>query len=241
MIVLAVRTMDVTVVVVRMAVIVRSVIMRSVIMRMVLMCLILPMVVMIVAALAVVVRRALRLEGAGDRRRGTALATGQFRHRRILRDVEHVRPDLGRHVVAAELPGEAQEPGRVLRPDFEERFGGGSHRDEATVVEAQGVPVLEAGVLLQGEREAQARLGGESMLRRLARGMIEDHGVDHGVRADRRLADDGCGAQHDVLEVSLGDDLWNALPEAPPKGFCAPTESVGGTETVRGAFNTQYG
>ena len=214
-IVLAVRPVDMTVAVVRMVVIESR---RAMVVPMVLRLsgtvVVTVVVVMIVAALTVVVSHALRPEGTRDRRGRAALTTDQFCHRRILGDIEHVGSDLGRDVVAAELPGEAQEPGRVLRPDFEKRFGGGTHRDEAAIVEAQGVAVLEAAVLLQGEGEAQASLGGEAVLRRMTGGMVEDHGVDHGVQADRRLADDGCGAQHGVLDMSFGGELWIRLREA---------------------------
>ena len=220
-IVLAVRPVDMTVAVVRMVVIesrramvVPMVLRLSRAVVVVVVVVVVIVAVMIVATLAVVVSHALRPEGARDRRGRAALTTNQFCHRRIFGDIEHVGSDLGRDVVAAELPGEAQEPGRVLRPDFEKRFGGGTHRDEAAIVEAQGVAVLEAAVLLQGEGEAQASLGGEAVLRRMTGGMVEDHGVDHGVQADRRLADDGCGAQHGVLDMSFGGELWIRLREA---------------------------
>ena len=70
-------------------------------------------VAMVVPAGAVVVRGALRPEGARDRARGAALPAHQLGIGRGGRDVEHVGGDLGGDVVAAELPGQARQPGRV--------------------------------------------------------------------------------------------------------------------------------
>lgn len=105
----------------------------------------------IVAAGAVVVRLLLRPEGALDRGGGAARAAHQFGS--AVRDIEHIRTDFGRHVVAAELPGEAHQPGDVLGAHFEERLLGCLHSDETTIIEAEGIPVLHLGGLFQREIE----------------------------------------------------------------------------------------
>jgi hypothetical protein len=156
-------------------------------------------VAVVVAAGAVVMGGLLRAEGAADRRRGAALAAHQLGGGGGSRDVQHVRADLGLDVVAAELPGEAQEPGGVLRAHLQKVLFGGAHDDEAAVVEAQGVAVLQGAGLGQGHREGEAagrreRGGGGG-----AAGMVEGDGVGDLVGADRRTADDGGGCQHGRL------------------------------------------
>ena len=80
-----------------------------------------PGVMVIVATGAVVVRRRFFLgtERTLKRRRLAALAADQFRHHRIVEDVERLGRYLGLNVVAAELPGEAGQADRVLRRDRE--------------------------------------------------------------------------------------------------------------------------
>ena len=202
---LAVGAVDMAVIVVVMGVMLMPVVIMPVLVTLMmsvgLMRVIMPMLVMIMAAGAVVVGGALGLEGAGDRPRGTALAADQFRNGGLGRYVERIGPDLGRDVIAAELPGEAQETGRVLGLHLQQLLDSGLHGDEATVFEAQGVAVLKAAVLLKGEGDSDAALGDKVGFRRLACCMIEGHGIDHRIRTNGGLADDGGGAQHDVLDA----------------------------------------
>ena len=111
---------------------------------------------MVVAAGAVIVGHTLGAEGAIDRGRRAALAADELCRGGRRRDVENFGADLGRDVVAAELPGEAHQAGWILGANLEQRLRGGLHRDEATVVEAQGVSVLEGGGLRQRQVDMQA-------------------------------------------------------------------------------------
>jgi hypothetical protein len=155
------------------------------------------MIVVVVAALAVIVGGSLGLEGAGDRGGGAALAAHEFGSG--TGHVEYVRRDLGGHVAAAELPGEAQETGGILGPHLEERLSGGADRDEAAILQAHGVAVLEGRGLGERQGEAQAALPRQGLGRGLPGGVIEDDGIDDRVGADGDLTDDGGGAQHEFL------------------------------------------
>ena len=185
--------------------------------------------VMVVAALAVVVGGPLGLEGAGHRGGGAALAAHEFGG--AAGHVEHVRGDLGGHVAPAELPGEAQEAGRVLGAHLQQGLPGGPDRDEAAVFEAQGVAVLKGRGLGQGEGEGEAALPGQVLGRGLPGGVIEHDGVDDRVGADGDLADDGGGAQHGFLGVGTAGGDGRIT-----RGFFAPTERRRGTLAIRRAF-----
>ena len=192
----------------------------------------------IVAALAMVVGRPLGFEGAGHRGGGAALAANELGG--AAGHVESVGGDLGRHVAAAELPGKAQQPDRVLGPDLEERLAGGADRHEAAVLQAEGVAILQGRGLGQREGEAEAALPRQTVRRRLPRGVVEDDRVDDRVAADGDLADDGGGALHEIL---VSGWAGNAAPmssgERITRGFFLQTERYGGTLTVRRAFVTR--
>ena len=170
----------------------------------------------IVAALAVVVGLALGLEGAGDGARRAALAAHEFGGGS--RDVQHLRGDLGRDVAAAELPGEAQEAGRIGGAHLKQGFGGCLDENEAAILEAQGIAVLDGRRLGQGRGEVEAILPRQGRGRGLTGSMVEDDAVDDGVGADGGLTDQGGGAQHG----NLGSD---GLGDLSPTGFRTRTES----------------
>lgn len=153
----------------------------------------------IVAAGAVIVGRAFGTEGAGDWARVAALAAHQLGRRRRCRDVEHVGGDLGGHVAAAELPGQAHQPGGVFGAHLEEILRGGAHRDQPPVVEAQGVAILEGRGLGERHREVEAALGDERPRDGLPRGVVEAHRVGDAVGAHRGAADDRGGCRHGTL------------------------------------------
>lgn len=189
------------------------------------------MVMMIMPALAVVVGGALGFEWAAHRIRAAALAAHQFGG--LGRHVEHVGGDLGGDVAAAELPGEAQEPGRVLGPHLQERLGGGPDQNQAPVLEPQAVAVLGGGRLVEGGGEAEAARPGQGRGEGLAAGMVEGDAVDDRVGAEGGFADEGGGAQHEIL--TSGTDRWSraARPirrrDRTPRQFSPRTESPKGT------------
>jgi hypothetical protein len=182
----------VVVVVIMVVVIMGMVIMGMVIMGMVIM----GRVPVIVAAGAVVVGGTLGAERPGDRGREAALSAHQLRRGRGRRHVEHVRGDLGGHMAAAELPGQTHQPGRVLGAHLQEVLRGRPHRDEAAVVEAQGIAVLEGRGLRERHGEAEPALGDQGPRDRLPTRVVEAHRVGDAVGAHRRPADDRGGCRH---------------------------------------------
>lgn len=232
--VLAVRAVDVPVIVsvvlvvvrvaMRMAVIVMGVIvavsMMTVVLAMITVAVIVvgvpvivPVVMMVVPAGAVVVglHLLLRAERAPERRRRAALAADQLGHRRVVEDVERVRRDLGLDVVAAELPGEAGEPKRVLGRDREERLRGGEDAHQAAVLEAHGVAVLQDRRPVEIEPEGEAAPRREVGAADRAGGMVEGDLVGDGVGAHGGFADDGGGTLHRVLAGVRAGGLSGSL------------------------------
>lgn len=148
----------------------------------------------VMAALAVIVGRLLRLERAVHGGGGAAGAAHQFGRAR--RHVEDVRPDFGGHVLAAELPGEAQQAGGVAGADFQQRLLRGAHADEAPVLELQRIAVLQAGGAVQGEIDGQSARRGEVRVRPSPGDMVEGHRIDDEIGPDGGLADDQAGFGH---------------------------------------------
>ncbi len=158
--------MRVTVMVVFMSMIVGFVgvavmLMAVMLMAVVVMSLIVPVMGMavIVAAGAVIMGRALGAERPRDRAGQATLAPHQLGRGGGRRDVERVRGDLGGHVAAAELPGEAHQPDGILGAHLEQVLRGGPHRNEAAVVEAQGIAVVEVRGFGEGHRKIEPALG----------------------------------------------------------------------------------
>jgi hypothetical protein len=260
MIVLAAGTVHVAMIM-RLTMLVRMVvIMVMVIMRMMVRVRMgVPMVAMIVVAMvvpagAVVVGLALGPEGAGHGSRGAALATDEFRRGGGSRHVEHIGTDLGRHVVAAELPGKPHQPRRILRPHLEERLAGGPDLDQPAILETQGIAILEGRGLGQREVEAEATLGGQVRMALSTAGMIEGDGIDDPLRANRGLPDDRSGAQHDFLVSASRWDRSSARhaaslmagvrracwpDNARREGFSSVSRRFAGTLAVQRAFHNR--
>ena len=150
--------------------------------------------VVVVAALAVVVGGLLRLERAAHRLGRAARTADQFGG--AGRYVENLRANLGGNVLAAELPGEAQQTGRIAGADFQQRFLGGAHADEAPILELQRVAVLEARGAVQGEIDGEPARRGEVRVRLPPGGVVEGHRVDDEIGPDGGLADDQAGFGH---------------------------------------------
>ena len=151
-------------------------------------------VMVVMAALAVVVGRLLRLERAVHRTRRTAGAADQFGG--AGRYVENLRANLGGNVLAAELPGEAQQTGRIAGADFQQRFLGGAHADEASILELQRIAVLQAHGAVQGKIDREPARRGQMRPRQTPCGVVEGHRIDDEIGPDGGLADDQAGFGH---------------------------------------------
>ncbi|SDA13450.1 hypothetical protein SAMN02799622_00984 [Methylobacterium sp. UNC378MF] len=161
-------------------------------------------VAVIVPAGAVIVGGVLGPEGAGDRGRDAALPAHEFGRGRGSRDVEHVRADLGVHVAAAELPGQAQQADRILGAHLQEVLGGRLHRDETTVVEAQGVAVFQGRGLGERDVEGEPALPDQGSRNGVPGRAIEGHRIGDTVGAHRGPADDRGGCRHGILGRGAG-------------------------------------
>ena len=191
----------VAVVVTMMGMVVMPVIVVVMLVAVTMVAVVVPVMVVIVTAGAVVVGRRLLLgaERALEGCRGAALAADQLRHHRVVEDVERVGGHLGLDMVAAELPGEAGEPDRVLGRDREQGLAGGEDAHQAAVLQAHRVAVLQHRRPVEVEAEAEAALRGELAIAAGAGGVVEGDLVGDGVGAHGGFADDGGGALHRVL------------------------------------------
>ena len=207
MVVAASATLTVLMVVMVMAVLMIVRMAMTMIMMVVLMVMAVAVVVMPVAVMMVVVvadmGAALRLEGTLHRSDGAALAARQLREGRIVLDVQGVARDLGKPVVGAEVPGKAHEAQGVLSAHLQQGLGLRLHLDEAAVLQAQGVAVVDGGLHVEIEKDLGAALGRQLGLPAAPRLMIEGHRVDDTVGLHGGLADDGGDAGHGFVSGEL--------------------------------------
>jgi hypothetical protein len=117
---------------------------------------------MIVAAMAVIVLRLGRRIGAAfgiERRLDLDNARAEPGHHRlddvITADAQALRHDLGRQMAVAEMPGDPHQMERIGAADFDQRFGGCDHLDQATVFQHQRVAAAQRYGVFQIEQEFQ--------------------------------------------------------------------------------------
>ncbi len=144
---------------------------------------------------------ALRPEGALHRSHRAALTAGQFRKGRVVLDVEGIIRELGKPMVAAEMPGEAHEAQGIFGPDLEQPFGRSLHLHEPPVLEPQGIAVVDRGLHVEIEMNLGAALGLQPAVAAVAGLMVERDDVDDAVGLYGGLADDGGDAGHGTVSV----------------------------------------
>jgi len=149
-----------------------------------------------IVAMRVVMHRRLRLEGALDLGHRAALPAHQLGQGRIAGNIERVGGHFGRDVMAAEMPGEAHQPQRVLGPDLQQAFRRGLDLDQAAILELQRIAVVQRRRLAEGDREFQAsgRRHGHAVDGAVA--MAEAERIDDALGPDSSLAKNGGGAKH---------------------------------------------
>jgi hypothetical protein len=187
----AAGTMLVVVMIVGMSVVVMLMPMRMI--------MVLMAVVMIVTVMMVVrahMGAALRLEGTLHGRHRAALPAREFGEDGIVLDVESITRDLGKAVVAAEVPGETDEAKRVFRLHFQKALGQGFHLHETAILQAQRISVVDGGFHVEIEDDFGSRLALERCLTAVARLMVERHRIDDTVGLHGGLADDSGNAGH---------------------------------------------
>lgn len=157
------------------------------------------MAVMIVPAAAIIammMHLGLRLERALDGRHGAALPAHQFRNGWDVDDVERVSSHLGRDVVAAEMPGEAHQPQRVLGFDLQQALGRSLDLHEPAILQLQRIAIVQHCGLVEvdGELQAPRRLHRQGAAAAIL--MPEAERIDNALGTDGGLANDGGGAKH---------------------------------------------
>jgi len=108
-----------------------------------------------IVAMVVMMHLRLRLERALDRRHGTALPAHELSDGGDVDDVERIGRHLGRNMVAAEMPGEAHQPQRVLGANFQQVLQGSLDLNEAAILEFQSIAIVEHCGLVEIDRELE--------------------------------------------------------------------------------------
>lgn len=120
-------------------------------------------VIMIMVAMAAMIRRAhvpagvigaaFRIERRIDLDNARAEATHHFRDHVIAANTQRLRHDLGRQMTVAEMPCDTDEMQGVIAADLDQRFGSGNHFDQTAVVEHQRVASAQYDRLFQIEHK----------------------------------------------------------------------------------------
>jgi hypothetical protein len=147
---------------------------------------------------------ALRLEGTLDGCRRAALPAHQFRHCRVVLDIECVRRDLDQAMATAEMPGEPREAQGVLGLHLQQSLGRRLHLDELSILKPQGIAVVDGGFHIEIEQDLGPALGPQPPLAAVAGLVIEGDRVDDAVGLHGGLADDGGDAGHGLISVNVG-------------------------------------
>lgn len=158
-------------------------------------------VVVMPVIVVAMVGAALRPEGTLHRSGDAALPPDQFRHGRIVLDIEGVACDLGKAVLAAEMPSQPHEAQRVLGTHFEQALRSSLHLNEASVLEPQGVAVVDGGVHVEIEQDLGPALPLQRGLAAIARGVLKGDRIDDAVGFHGGLANDGGDAGHGLSRL----------------------------------------
>ena len=73
----------------------------------------------------------------------------------VAADAQALRHDLGRQVAVAEMPGDPHQMERIGATDFDQRFGGCDHLDQAAVFQHQRIAAAQGDGIFQIEQEFQ--------------------------------------------------------------------------------------
>lgn len=144
----------------------------------------------------VVVGATLGLERAHHRTHCAALAAHHFGQNMVVLDIDRVGGNLGRRVPVADMPGDAHQPQRVLRADFEQALRRRLHQHEPAILELDGIAVPQRGGLIEIEQDIEPTIGLEREAAAVAVVMVERQRVDDAILPDGGLANNGGGAKH---------------------------------------------
>lgn len=173
-------------------------------------------IVMIVPAAAVIavgvmVDLLLRLERALDIRHRTALAANQLGQSGMTGDIERVGRHFRRDMMAAEMPGEAHQPQRVLGTDFKKAFRSGLDLHEAAILQLQRIAVVQRRRLVEIDREFEPACSRHGDAVAVAALISKAERIDDALGANSGFAKDGSGAKHMQRSHGWG---WSARLQA---------------------------
>ncbi len=120
---------------------------------------------------------ALRVERRHDRGHGCAEAADHLLDDVVAADAQPVAEQLGRQVAVAEVPGDAQQIGRIGGRDLDKRLKRGADGDDAPVLQDQPVAVAQRHRLRQVEQELEPAGGGHRHAAAVALVIVEHHMV----------------------------------------------------------------
>lgn len=149
-----------------------------------------------IIAMGVVMHLRLRLERALDRRHRAALPAHQLGQRRIVRNIERLGRHFGRDVMAAEMPGEARQPQRILGANLQQAFRHGLDLHETAVLQLEGIAVVQHRRLVERDLDLEPARGRCGHATTIAVAMGETERVGNALGANGGLAKDGSGAKH---------------------------------------------
>lgn len=155
------------------------------------------MVIMIV--MMVMMRRTLGLESARDIRHHTAKAASHLGGSRISQNIKRVSRDLAWHMIAAEIEGRLQQPRRIFRFDFDERFRRGFDQNKRAIIKLQRITIIQHGRLFERQREDRAIFALERRVLALSCLMVKSDHINNLVGLYGRFPDKACGAQHKII------------------------------------------
>jgi hypothetical protein len=167
------------------------IVMRVLMMIMAMMGVIMTVTVIVTVAVIADMQALLGPEGARDRRRDAALPARQFGESGRVLDIERIPRHLCETVLAAEMPGQAHEPQRVLGFHFKKALHGGLDLHERSVLEAQRIAVVKSGVHVEIEQDLRPTLAFQGRVPAIAARVIEGDRIDDPVGLDGGFADDG--------------------------------------------------
>lgn len=149
-----------------------------------------------IVAMGVVMHLRLRLEGPLDRRHRAALPAHQLSQRRIVGDVERIGRHFGRDVMAAEMPGEARQPQRVLGTNRQQAFRHGPDLHETAILQLEGIAVVQHCRLVERDLDLEPARRRRGHAAAIAVAVRETERVRDALGADGGLANEGVGAKH---------------------------------------------
>lgn len=183
-------------VLVRMIVMAVMVFMTVIVVIMIMVVVVVVMATAAIIAMGVVMHLRLRLERALDRRHRAALPAHQLGQRRIVRNIERLGRHFGRDVMAAEMPGEARQPQRILGSNLQQAFRHGLDLHETAVLQLEGIAVVQHRRLVERDLDLEPARGRCGHATTIAVAMGETERVGNALGANGGLAKDGSGAKH---------------------------------------------